>query len=916
MSENIKKDIKYFADIVASGDYSLLNNDDFENDIFYDCFIDGYAEETDRKWESAKFDLGKEAEKRGKEIKARVSKMLRTLDKERRETIREAKKEKERLEKEAREAEKAAQRAEKERIEQEKKAAKEAEKAAKKAEEGYLPARMEGDENPFMISENEIHICEHFFYNKNGIYAYAPEGGVKLICHTPMIVTGEYIRESDGRTLYGVRWMRRENGKPIFQEKLYPAEVISDKSAIHKALARDGIHINSNNAALVSEYLIEYIACLEKADLLTREKCVQHFGWYDHKFVPYEDGGAKFSKGDDDYLLGKPIKSIEGDPEKYLEHMRGIRAMGRLEINFTLAATMASFMLGEYVQSISFMVHLYGEPNTLKTFSERYGASQYGEPTEGGLIKDWRATRAGVTALAATHFNIPLILDDTSKVPVYSRNDIESSVYALCGNSQKLACTRDGGVRAAGSWNMVIISSGEAPISSYCRQGGGMARVLEIEAKEKIPFSTKQSQDEITFLANNHGHVIRPFLAALKVLGQDGVDQIFDEIHKVVSEHLDASRKIDHKQIQPFEIVLIADKILTDYIYKDGRYLTDNIDELLGMLKKEDDIAEGKRAFDTLCDAVAANRDHFYFKNIGNTGTTEKPAQEQWGWYNPDDAFEVCIINAYLQAIAKKYDFDCAKLLSWMLKHGITTADKNGQAPNQALPWRSEFIGPSQKGRSHRAWRINLLPEGIGEDDNVIGDDFKDTIMQIDKEGNPATCNGAEIKAGDKITYRITIENDKDDNADILIKNIIYGRARVISATAASSGKTLEMPSPEDPETVTGEPRDISWHIKGVKMGATISVEFTVEVLDNSGKISCENAFVKIFTFSQGDKITSVPWPAGKELEPEESKKEEKAEKAVKKKETEGQIRFPEFSDMNESFNIISNILPERGAAV
>ena len=901
MAEIIKND-EYFEDIVASGDFAVFEDDDFLDATLYDCFIDEYKTETDTKWEAAKLDLMTEAEKRGKEIKKRVAKMLPAMDRERRAWIKEEKEEKIRLEKEKKEAEKAAQKAEKVRAEQEEKAAreakKEAERAAKKAEEGYVPARLEGDENPFMVSE-KVRICENFDYDENGIWAFAPDGGVKLICYTPMIVTGEYIRESDGKTLYGIKWIRWENGKKIIQEKRYPAEVISDKNAINKALSQDGIHINSNHAAAVSEYLIEYIACLEKKDLLQREKCVQHFGWVDHKFIPYEDGGAVFCKGDDDYLVAKPIESVKGDPEKYIEHMRGIRTMGRLEINFTLAATMASFMLGEYVQSISFMVHLFGEPNTLKTFSERYGASQYGEPTEGGLIKDWRGTKNGVTALAATQYNIPLILDDTSKVPDYGRKDIESTVYALCGNSQKLACTRDGGVRAAGSWNMVIISSGEAPISSYCRQGGGIARVLEIEAKDKIPFTTKQSQDEITFLANNHGHVIRPFLAALKELGQDGVDEIFNEIHETVSARLDESRKIDHKQIQPFEIVLIADKILTDYIYKDGVYLTDRLDELIEMLKKEDDIAEGKRAFDALRDAVAANRDHFYFRNIGNTGSSERPAAEQWGWYTPDNPFEINIMNTCLKEIAKKYDFDYAKLLAWMLKHNITTADKNGQQPNQKLPWRDNFIGPSAKGLSQRAWRINLSPilTEEGSKEFYSDEDCKDMIAS---DYEP----GAAINAGDKFRYRITVENTKNsNNADIFIRNKLCEGVRLIEASDASTGRTLEKPAIEGPEADTEKPRDISWHIAGVRYGEVITVEFAVEVLENHpSKITCNNAYAKVFSFNENDALVSAPSWVMQNREP----RPEELAAAANLTPAEGQIVFPEFPEILDTKSNIS----------
>lgn len=115
-----------------------------------------------------------------------------------------------------------------------------------------------------------------------------------------------------------------------------------------------------------------------------------------------------------------------------------------------------------------------------KTTLLRLAASVWGCPDEqqaNAAIHTWDVMPVFAERVSAVISGLPLILDETKRAR--SSQDIQNMIYMLVsgqgrgrGNVDSLAVTR--------AWNTVLLSSGEAPATSYSQAGGTRTRCLEL----------------------------------------------------------------------------------------------------------------------------------------------------------------------------------------------------------------------------------------------------------------------------------------------------------------------------------------------------------------------------------------------------------------------------------------------------
>lgn len=648
--------MKDFRTIIADGDLSQLDREDYLNEALYDALIDVYCEKSGTSWVAITNKMKVASSDYGTDTKVAVREFITEAKKQlpaRRETL-------------------------------------------KRGTSTPTAVVMDTNKNPLGLSEPELAraVCLNYEIDENGIYEITNGGGRKLFCHTPLAVTMEFISAEGTGTYYNIVYLRITNGKREVCNKIYPAETISNKNQILK-LARDGILVNTNNAASLVDYITECIAAGQQAGMPAGDS-ISRFGWMDDgRFSPYDDG-IMFDGEDRFFQLLEAVKSVKGDPDEYMRHMREIRAMGRLEINVCISAAMASIMLGQYIEALPPIIHIIGDSDSGKSLALRYALSQIGDPMEGALMGDYRGSKAGIEARAGCLHSLPLALDDISKLSADTRKNLESLVYDLCAGEGRTLGSRDGGNRAIKKWNCFILSTGEDRISSYCQQGGGLNRVIEITAGEGLAFP--KPERNIHWLKRNHGHIIRPFIKLLRELGEDKIMEIYERNKDMIKQHL--TDNVLAKQLQPLTIILAADEILADYIYRDGVYLRDHIDELAGMLKTENQVSDGARAYETLKDLIAGNSRHFYMDDP----LCDEAQGEQWGWTTGSEDY-VFITGTALKQMLGREGYNSRKFIAWAIKQGITEADRNGNAPVHHL---RTVAG---KGEQKRAWKIKIAGE-------------------------------------------------------------------------------------------------------------------------------------------------------------------------------------------------------------
>ncbi len=117
---------------------------------------------------------------------------------------------------------------------------------------------------------------------------------------------------------------------------------------------------------------------------------------------------------------------------------------------------------------------------------------------------------------------------------------------------------------------------------------------------------------------HNYGHAGQEFVDVVKDIG---VEQI-REIQRGFLRQLADDEKMQ-KQSLSLSIILTADKLATDYLFKDGQYIS--LEEAREVLVDRDELSDNERCYQYVLDKVAMNPARFDGKveNVEKWGTIE-----------------------------------------------------------------------------------------------------------------------------------------------------------------------------------------------------------------------------------------------------------------------------------------------------
>jgi putative DNA primase/helicase len=125
----------------------------------------------------------------------------------------------------------------------------------------------------------------------------------------------------------------------------------------------------------------------------------------------------------------------------------------------------------------NFILDLCGSTSQGKTTSLRLAASAWGSPDErdGGLVRSWDNTRVWIERTAAFLGHLPLLLDDTKRAR--RAEDVGKTLYDFANGIGRGRGSVDA-TRSVSTWRSVLLSTGEAPATSFTQDGGTRARTL------------------------------------------------------------------------------------------------------------------------------------------------------------------------------------------------------------------------------------------------------------------------------------------------------------------------------------------------------------------------------------------------------------------------------------------------------
>lgn len=481
--------------------------------------------------------------------------------------------------------------------------------------------------------------CGLWIASDQGIYAQKEGGLEDVACYHPILPIERLKNLETGDEQLKLAFKRNNR----WEEIIVPKDLIATASKI-TALSKRGVAVTSENAKL----LVRFLSDVENFNdnQIQVQYSTSKLGWIKSGFIPYDteivfDGDSRFKQ---------VFESIEqhGNRELWYEHIRQLRKTGRLEIKFMLAAAFASVLIGP-LGALPFFVDLWGETEGGKSVTLMLACSVWASPDESRYIGDFKTTDVALEARADLLNNLPMMLDDTSKTSSRIRDNFEGIVYDLCSGKGKSRSNKELGMNRENRWRNVILTNGERPLNSYVTQGGAINRILEVECGEKV---YRDPQTTAELVKKNYGFAGREFVSVLKKIGFEEVERIQQEIQRKI--HNDEKMQ---KQSISLSIVLTADRIVTDHLFKDGQYIS--LDDAAQVLVDRNELSDNERCYQYILSEVDINRAKFDAMSQTN---------EKWGMIEHGYAV---IYNNIFDSICKKGGFSRKAFLSWADRNGL-----------------------------------------------------------------------------------------------------------------------------------------------------------------------------------------------------------------------------------------------------
>lgn len=478
-----------------------------------------------------------------------------------------------------------------------------------------------------------------------GIRTDGPYGSDIEACNHPIMPVLRLVNIDTGAEKLQIAYRKGKQWRKVIAEK----GVLASANKILE-LANVGVAVTSESA----KHLVQYFYDLESLnyDRIPEKNSVSRLGWIeDEGFSPYVeelvfDGDANFR------TFFESVKK-RGSMEKWLGMARGIRQKS-VFARVILASAFASVLV-KPLGGLPFFVHLWGGTESGKTVGLMLAASVWANPEIGRFIHTFNSTAVGREKSAAFVNSLPLILDELQIVK--DKREFDKDIYMLSEGAGRTRGTKSGGVDKTPTWANCILTSGEMPITGAGSGGGAVNRIIEIECREKLFEDPRGVADTVR---KNYGFAGRAFVEHLQ---QDGAMERAADLFKRYSVQLSEGDTTE-KQAMAAALVLTADNLATEWIFKDGRALTAG--EISEFLRTKASVSAHERGYQYLCETISQNANKF----LGG----DAPVSDVWGRLEDDDT--AIVIRKVFDSICADGGYNAQALLSWLAQNNYLQTSK------------------------------------------------------------------------------------------------------------------------------------------------------------------------------------------------------------------------------------------------
>lgn len=276
-------------------------------------------------------------------------------------------------------------------------------------------------------------------------------------------------------------------------------------------LAEYGVPVDTVTAPL----LMSFFSAFEKVNeaALSPRVCAAHIGWTRGSFLygPTSYGQTHLvppaSPAAQQFYAGL---NSAGTWERWASAIEKY-VVQHPSVMIGIYASLASLLL-EPLNERGFVVDWSGLTSVGKTTTLMVAASSLGCPSEsdhGGLIRSWRSpSNASRMFAASTLHSFPLYLDETKRAN--KPELVRDFLYDFPSGQDSMRSDVDGTARLARRWRSIALTTGEAPITHFSRDGGAHARAICLQGPpwgQPSPEMAERQKQLLAELTENYGHL-------------------------------------------------------------------------------------------------------------------------------------------------------------------------------------------------------------------------------------------------------------------------------------------------------------------------------------------------------------------------------------------------------------------------
>lgn len=489
---------------------------------------------------------------------------------------------------------------------------------------------------------------------------------VTSVCKSPVIITKRLENFDDSSEKVELSFFRDRRWKKLIASR----SSVFNRNSIIK-YADSGLPISSSSAAELVAYLSDYEnANIDKIPLV---RSIARVGWLDNRsFFPYCTQKEIIFESESSEVNGIVDATI---PHGSMNIWKKYAVVARKNpfARFILSASFSSSLL-KLLDSRVFFIHIWHDSQSGKTAVMKFAVSVWGDASK--LMGSFNATSVGLERMAGILKHLPFAIDELQVL-----NDrmlsLEKIIYSLGNGYGRVRGNKNGGMQNIPTWQNIMITSGEQPISNESSNDGAITRVLELYGR---PVDDVGFAHDLHVVSKEHyGLAGEQFIKyIIKSVDEHDAKQDYVQISKEIAQK--CTFEAPKAQIDNVSLVCLGDYYSSISIFNTEKNRAWNESVNLGTkilqnckeLQKSDTIG---RAWDFVIGWIASNKNRF--------------SPDSTPCYGKIEQDKVYIIPNILRQALLENGFDYSKITRGFKERNFieTKIDNKGHTKMQVSKW-------------------------------------------------------------------------------------------------------------------------------------------------------------------------------------------------------------------------------------